>query len=164
MSRDQRRRHKWSHDDLPDMNRLIHRTLKLRLGVSMEEMTMRALTIGLSIALIGGGAFAQAPSYAPAPPTPPRGAATAPAAPSSAAPSSNDRNPAIATGTTHSSTPAKGKNSFTAEQARKRLELHGYTNVADLKQDHDGIWRGQAQKRGATAKVWLDYKGNIGQE
>jgi hypothetical protein len=148
------------------MNRLIHRALKLRLGISVEEMTMRALTIGLSIALIGGGAFAQGPSYSPASPTPPRGAATAPAAPDTSSPgaSTNDRNPAIATGTSNSSIPAKGKNSFTETQARKRLEARGYTNVADLKKDNNGIWRGHAQKEGTSSNVWLDYKGNVGQE
>jgi pyruvate/2-oxoglutarate dehydrogenase complex dihydrolipoamide acyltransferase (E2) component len=146
------------------MNRFTHQTLELHLGISMEEMTMRALTIALSIALIGGGALAQTPSYSPASPTPSPGAATAPATPPAPGAPLNDRNPAIATGTTQSSTPAKGKNSFTAAQVRKRLEEHGYTNVADLKQDHDGIWRGQAHKGGTTSNVWLDYRGNVGQE
>ena len=60
--------------------------------------------------------------------------------------------------------PAKGSNSFTEGQAKGRIEDRGYTNVAQLKKDDDGVWRGQAQKSGTSVGVWVDYKGNVGEQ
>jgi len=60
--------------------------------------------------------------------------------------------------------PARGANSFTEGQAKGRLEDRGYTNVTELKKDDDGVWHGQAQKAGASARVWVDYKGNVGEQ
>ncbi len=75
----------------------------------------------------------------------------------------SDSNQAIATTGANAPQPAKGANSFSDGEARRRIESSGYATVADLKKDGDGIWRGSAMKDGAKVGVWLDYKGNIGQ-
>jgi hypothetical protein len=98
--------------------------------------------------MAAGIASAQTPPPATPPPAPP--------ATSSAA------NPAIATPGTNATTPAKGANSFSMSQARSRIEDSGFTDVTGLAKDPDGIWRGQANKSGASTPVWLDYKGNVG--
>jgi hypothetical protein len=78
---------------------------------------------------------------------------------------SQSHNPAVATTTNANDTtmPAKGSNSFTEGQAKDRIAQRGYTNVADLKKDGDGVWRGTAQHGGGAVQVWLDYKGNVGE-
>jgi hypothetical protein len=58
--------------------------------------------------------------------------------------------------------PEKGANSFTADQAKARIESKGFQNVTDLHKDDDGVWHGRAQKDGQQVGVWLDYKGNVG--
>ena len=75
-----------------------------------------------------------------------------------------NRNQAVATTSANAPQPAKGSNSFSAGEARRRIEKEGYSTVSDLKKDNDGIWRGQGEKNGAKVGVWLDYKGNIGQQ
>jgi putative membrane protein len=57
-----------------------------------------------------------------------------------------------------------GANSFTEGQAKARLEGAGLTNVADLKKDDQGVWRGTAMRDGKSVKVGFDYKGNISAE
>lgn len=57
--------------------------------------------------------------------------------------------------------PLKGANSFTEGQARDRAVSYGYTNVAQLMKDSDGIWRGTAQLDGKPIQVAIDYKGNV---
>ena len=70
--------------------------------------------------------------------------------------------PAVTTSSTPTpASPAKGSNSFTMAQAKSRIEAAGFTNVTDLTKDHDGIWRGQGSKNGATGEVSLDYQGNV---
>jgi hypothetical protein len=78
---------------------------------------------------------------------------------------SQSHNPAVATtsNANDSVSPAKGSNSFTEAQAKDRIAQRGYTNVADLKKDNDGVWRGTARHGGQAVQVWLDYKGNIGE-
>lgn len=76
---------------------------------------------------------------------------------------SGDTNQAVATTAANAPQPARGRNSFTMGEARRRIERNGYGQVADLKKDNNGVWRGHAQKDGATVNVWLDYKGNVGQ-
>ena len=73
-------------------------------------------------------------------------------------------NQAVATTAANAPQPAKGANSFTAAEARGRMEREGYTQVADLKKGSDGIWHGHGMKNGASVGVWLDYKGNVGQQ
>ena len=75
---------------------------------------------------------------------------------------SGDRNQAVATTNANAPQPAKGANSFTDGEARRRIEGNGYTEVTGLQKDADGIWHGTAKKGGNTVKVWLDYKGNVG--
>ena len=79
-----------------------------------------------------------------------------------AAASGND-NQAVATTAANAPMPAKGSNSFTMGEARRRIAARGFTSVANLKKDGNGVWRGTAQKGGASTPVWLDYKGNVGQ-
>jgi hypothetical protein len=75
---------------------------------------------------------------------------------------SGNRNQAVATTNANAPQPAKGANSFTDGEARRRIESNGYTEVTGLQKDADGIWHGTAKKGGNTVKVWLDYKGNVG--
>ncbi len=82
---------------------------------------------------------------------------------SGTAAASGNSNQAVATTSANAMTPAKGHNSFTMAQARKRLESSGFSNVSGLAKDRDGVWRGHGQKGGSATGVWLDYKGNVGQ-
>ena len=77
---------------------------------------------------------------------------------------SGDTNQAVVTTGANANQPAKGSNSFTMEQANDRISAKGYGNVSGLTKDADGVWRGTGTKGGATVKVWLDYKGNVGQQ
>ncbi|MCK0198990.1 PepSY domain-containing protein [Ancylobacter sp. 6x-1] len=96
------------------------------------------LPIAMAIAL-SGPAFAQTPAANPDPNTP------AVTTQDSAMPME----------------PAKGANSFTEHQAMKRIEAKGFTHVTGLAKDKDGVWRGKAQKGGASHDVALDYQGNV---
>jgi hypothetical protein len=60
-----------------------------------------------------------------------------------------------------SAAPVEGRNSFTAEQVRRRLEAHGYSQVRDLQLDHRGVWNGSAVRNGSEVGVSVDYQGNI---
>ena len=80
-----------------------------------------------------------------------------------AAASGND-NQAVATTSANADQPAKGANSFTEDQAKDRIQSKGYNNVTGLAKDADGVWHGKAEKNGQTVNVWLDYKGNVGQQ
>ena len=57
--------------------------------------------------------------------------------------------------------PLKGANSFTEVQAKDRAMAAGFTSVSSLVKDGDGIWRGSAMKDGKTAKIAIDFKGNV---
>jgi hypothetical protein len=61
----------------------------------------------------------------------------------------------------NSSAPVKGANSFTMSEAKSQLEAKGYTHVAKLKKDKDGVWHGMAMKDGASVPVSVDYQGNV---
>ncbi|MBA1158994.1 PepSY domain-containing protein [Microvirga mediterraneensis] len=54
-----------------------------------------------------------------------------------------------------------GSNSFTEEQARSRIEAQGFRNVAELRKDDQGIWRGKAERDGKSVSVAVDYKGTV---
>ncbi|WEX77513.1 PepSY domain-containing protein [Sinorhizobium numidicum] len=87
-------------------------------------------------------------------------AAAMPALAQTASPSGNT--PAIATpGTQNPAAPVAGENSFTEDQAKKRIEEAGYTDVKGLKLDHQGVWRATAMKDGESVSVALDFQGNI---
>jgi hypothetical protein len=55
----------------------------------------------------------------------------------------------------------RGANSFTEGQARRRIEDHGYTNVANLHKDQNSIWQAEAMKNGQKIKVGVDFRGNV---
>jgi len=74
-----------------------------------------------------------------------------------------DRNQAVTTTGANAPQPARGANSFSTGEARRRIERNGYTNVSGLKKDDGGVWRGTANKGGTPTAVWLDFKGNVGQ-
>ena len=112
-----------------------------------------------------------------APPVTPAAPVARPAAPAPGAPragvvnrntgpaaASGDSNQAVATTTANAPTPAHGRNSFTRGEARRRIETRGFAQVSGLAKDANGVWRGKAMKNGASVSVWLDYKGNIGQQ
>ena len=75
-----------------------------------------------------------------------------------------DSNQAIATTTANAAQPAHGANSFSKGEAQDRIGNKGFQNVSNLKLDQDGVWRGTATKNGQQVGVWLDYKGNVGQQ
>ena len=77
---------------------------------------------------------------------------------------SGDTNQAITTTGANADQPAHGRNSFTMKQAKHRIAAKGYAQVTGLKKDPDGVWRGTATKDGQSVQVWLDYKGNVGQQ
>lgn len=56
---------------------------------------------------------------------------------------------------------AKGKNSFTQDEAKSRMEAAGYANVTGLTLDGDGLWQAQATKNGQSVAIALDYKGDV---
>lgn len=123
---------------------------------------MRGLVaFSLAATLLSGTALAQANQAPPAQTT------QAPASTNTDAQNeqnAGNSNQAISTTNANAATPAKGANSFTQGQAQSRLEKAGFSNVTDLKKDDDGIWRGKAQKGSEAANVWLDYKGNVGEQ
>jgi hypothetical protein len=74
----------------------------------------------------------------------------------------NASTPAVASpSTTNPGAPAAGANSFTEGQAKSRIEAAGFSNVAGLMKDKDGIWRATASKGSTTSKVALDFQGNV---
>jgi hypothetical protein len=54
-----------------------------------------------------------------------------------------------------------GANSFTEGQARGRAEAAGYSQVGDLTQDNDGVWRGPAMHNGQRVQVGIDFQGRV---
>jgi hypothetical protein len=130
---------------------------------------MKLTVLGAAaMSIIGVAAVAQpAPTRSPSTQeAPPATAAPAPVSPSTqgAAAASGNSNQAVATTNANALTPARGANSFTEGEARRRIEARGYSNVSGLAQDDNGVWRGNAQKGSQQAQVWLDYKGNVGQQ
>jgi hypothetical protein len=107
----------------------------------MKRLLATALIVGLSVAALADGAFAQ-----------------------NAGPRANPNasTPAVANPTTNNpGAPAAGANSFTKSQAKSRIEKAGYTSVSNLAKDKNGIWRGEAYNGTATVPVALDYQGNV---
>lgn len=66
--------------------------------------------------------------------------------------SMNDNNSAV---------PVAGANSFTKSEAKSAIQAKGYTHIAQLKKDKDGVWRGMATKDGQSGPVSVDYQGNV---
>lgn len=78
-------------------------------------------------------------------------------------PATDDANtPAVAApNTTNANAPVAGANSFTEDQARKRITDAGFTDVSGLAKDDKGVWRGKATKGGASTEVAVDFQGNV---
>lgn len=57
--------------------------------------------------------------------------------------------------------PLEGANSFTESQALDRIIAAGLSPSSSLTKDEKGIWRGTAQKDGATVIVVVDFMGNV---
>ena len=57
--------------------------------------------------------------------------------------------------------PIAGANSFTEGQAKSRIESNGFSNVAELRKDDQGVWRGKATKDVRAVAVSLDFQGNV---
>lgn len=116
----------------------------------------KILTLSVATCLLAGVAVAQTPNR----PNPPNATVAPPATTTD-----QSHNPATATTSNANDTaaPAKGSNSFTEGQAKDRIAQRGYSNVSDLQKDNEGVWRGQAQHGGSEVKVWMDYKGNVGE-
>jgi hypothetical protein len=71
-------------------------------------------------------------------------------------------NPAVKSMNENNSTsPVAGANSFTAGEAKAAIQARGYTDVAKLKKDKEGVWRGTARKDGQSGPVSVDYQGNV---
>lgn len=118
----------------------------------------KVLTLSVAMCLLAGVAVAQTPT--PNRPNPPNATVAPPNITTG-----QSHNPAVAATSNANDTiaPAKGSNSFTEAQAKDRIGQRGYTNVSDLRKDDAGVWRGNAQHSGSDVKVWLDYKGNVGE-
>ena len=141
---------------------------------------MKIASLTLAATLLAGTAFAQA--TAPTPGNTAPGATSVTPMPgvnpstgttpetgvvgrnTGTAAASGDRNQAVATTAEDAMEPASGATSFTEGQARGRIEDKGYTAVTALTKDDNGVWRGTATKDGSNAQVWMDYKGNVGQQ
>ena len=123
---------------------------------------MKYVPTALALALFATSAVAQTA------PTTPSNGSMAPAAtamsPSGGQAAGGNDNQAVATTNASATQPAHGANSFSMKEARRRIARHGFTQVADLRKDEDGVWRGTAMLQGSRAGVWLDYKGNVGQQ
>ena len=75
---------------------------------------------------------------------------------------SGPQNPAVkGMHNNNSAIPVAGANSFTMREARSQIEAKGYTHVARLKKDKNGVWRGVAMKDGASIPISADYQGNV---
>ena len=108
---------------------------------------MRILIMAAALALAGSSAFAQDSAVGGG------GAGTAQTGPQNPAVKDMHQN--------NSGTPVKGANSFTRGEAQKQIEAKGYTHVAGLNKDKDGIWRGTAEKNGQAGPISVDYQGNV---
>lgn len=133
---------------------------------------MTRIPLALAATLLAGTALAQGTATTPGNTAPVPGVSsdtgvtpgTGPVGRSGAAAASGDRNQAVATTGANAARPARGSSSFTQAQARRRLERNGYGEVSALTKDSGGVWRGTATKDGQPVQVWLDYKGNTGQQ
>ncbi|QUS42443.1 PepSY domain-containing protein [Tardiphaga alba] len=54
-----------------------------------------------------------------------------------------------------------GANSFSEGQARDLLVSRGFSDVSQLMNDSQGIWRGTAKNGTQRVRVSVDFKGNV---
>jgi len=125
----------------------------------------RGVIVALAFALPSISAIAQTPtSPATGGPAVP-GTTTNTPDQRSPANTTTESSPAVTTSNANQKTaaaPVKGANSFTMNEAKRRIEAGGFTQVSDLKKDDDGIWRGTGMREGASVQVYCDYQGNVG--
>jgi hypothetical protein len=136
-----------------------------------QEIVMKPMILGFAAAgmLITVSSFAQTTTGPSTSET--TGRSTTGTGPAMTAPpdrtgqqaASGDNNQAVATTSANAAMPAHGANSFTMAQAKSRFEKEGFSSVSNLQKDDNGVWHASAEKAGSPAKVWLDYKGNVGQ-
>jgi putative membrane protein len=69
--------------------------------------------------------------------------------------------PAASPKSTDQAAPLPGANSFTEAQAKDRMEKAGFTQVAKLAKDKQGVWRASAMQGGKQVNVALDFRGNV---
>ena len=131
----------------------------------------RSMAVALASAVLGAPAMAQTSAPATNAPT---GGATGTTVPGLSTNTPAQRSPANTTtasppavttsnaNTKTSAAPVKGRNSFTMNEARRRIEAGGFTQVTGLKKDQDGIWRGTGMRGGTSVPVYCDYQGNVG--
>ena len=141
---------------------------------------MKTTALVLSAMLLATAASAQPATSPSSPNSPPGATSNAPQAgvnpstgttPSTSmtdrnsgtAAASGDRNQAVTTTSNNAPQPAKGANSFSRGEARRRIQSEGFQKVGSLRKDSGGVWRGKGMKDGQQVAVWLDYKGNVGQ-
>src|ERR1700675_3635371 len=86
--------------------------------------------------------------------------AAAPNEPCSSTPTPNSRTPPAPTPPAATTLEATVR-AFTKDQAKSQIEAKGYSNVAGLRKDAEGIWRGTAEKDGLSTNVTLDVNGNV---
>jgi len=133
-------------------------------------------------ALSAGSAVLASSAAAPPVPSPAVVITPAPGAPATATPvpgggpgaaadrtlgtnaAGGDNNQAVATTNANAPQPAHGANSFNKGEAGRRIARQGFQDVGDMRKDGTGVWRGTATKDGQHVQVWLDYKGNVGQQ
>lgn len=56
---------------------------------------------------------------------------------------------------------ARGKNSFTRDQAVERFTKAGYSRIATPMLDKDGLWQATAVKNDRLVRIALDFRGNL---
>ena len=57
--------------------------------------------------------------------------------------------------------PDAGANSFTAAQAKDRMEKAGFTQASNIEKDDSGIWPASAMHGGKQVSIALDFRGNV---
>jgi hypothetical protein len=72
-----------------------------------------------------------------------------------------NNNAVNSSGQNNSNAPVAGRNSFTEGQAKSKIEGAGFSNISELKKDDNGVWRGKANKAGASTDVSVDFQGNV---
>ena len=113
---------------------------------------MKALALGIAAASLAMG-MAAAQSTAPRDHSPSDKAAAA-----------GNSNQAVATTDANASMPAKGSNSFTEGQANRVLRRTASSMSARSRRIRMVCGGGSGKKGGQQVSVWVDYKGNVGQQ
>ena len=123
---------------------------------------MFALRLGFVAYLIAGQAVAQV-SIAPGnPATVGQGGALRGVVPGQSVPAPSGAMETFGIRRPRDSAPFPGTSSFSADEARRRIERNGFKDVTGLAKGRDGIWRGRAVRSGTPVNVYCDYQGNVG--